>query len=254
ELVLLSYTIAGIGSRAYAAMIDYLLCVVAQIVVLIAITFFFAKSGGAPAQAMSTSLALAVMVLIQFVILWGYYVVFEALDDGRTIGKRLQRLRVVRDGGYSITFGASAVRNLMRIIDMQPGLFYGVGMISAFVSKSGKRLGDMAAGTIVVKEDLVRTPAAEPAPAPGAAADPAPLHAVLSADEFELLERFSQRQRDLDSGRRADLAAQLAERFAFALAEYSGSTPAGRLAKLYTAERGARAAGAASSKDTGAAR
>lgn len=254
ELVLLSYTIAGIGSRAYAAMTDYLICVVAQIAVLVAITFFFSKKGPEPEPAMSTSVALAIMVLIQFIIVWGYYVIFEALADGRTIGKRLHRLRVVRDGGYSITFGASAVRNLMRIIDMQPGIFYGVGMTSVFVSKSGKRLGDMAAGTIVVKEDLVRTPAAQPVPASGIAAAPAPLHAVLSADEFEVLERFSQRQGDLDPGRRADLAAQLAARFASAVKDYPGSTPAAQLANLYSAERGARAAGAASSQDTGAAR
>ena len=83
---------------------------------------------------------------------------------------------------------------------MQPVVFYGVGMVSVLLSKSGKRLGDMAAGTIVVKEDLVRRPViAEPAPAgsPGIGQPPR-LHAALSAAEFELLERFSQRQRDLD--------------------------------------------------------
>jgi uncharacterized membrane protein SpoIIM required for sporulation/uncharacterized RDD family membrane protein YckC len=254
ELVVLSYTIAGVGSRAYAALIDYTICFLIVLAADVAITFFFARSGGL-VRNMSASFAIAMIVLIQFAVLWGYYVLFEALADGRTPGKRLQRLRVVRDGGYSVTFGASAVRNLMRIVDMQPIVLYAVGMVSVLLSKSGKRLGDMAAGTIVVKEDFVRQPAvAEPGAGFSSALQPARLHAALSAAEFELLERFSQRQRDLDPARRAQLTAQLAERLAPALADYSAATAAGRLGQLYTAERAARAAGSASRHDTGAAR
>ena len=254
ELVVLSYTIAGVGSRAYAAIIDYTICFIAVIVADIGITVFFAKTGGLTRN-MSASLAISMIVLIQFAVLWGYYVLFEALADGRTPGKRLQRLRVVRDGGYSVTFGASAVRNLMRIVDMQPIVLYGVGMLSVLISKSGKRLGDMAAGTIVVKEDFVRQPAvAEPAGGFSDTPQPPRLHAALSAAEFDLLERFSQRQRDLDPERRALIAAQLAQRLAPALEEYTGATPAGRLGRLYNAERAARAAGSASRHDTGAAR
>ena len=254
ELVVLSYTIAGVGSRAYAAIIDYTICFIAVIVADIGITVFFAKTGGL-IRNVSASLAISMIVLIQFAVLWGYYVLFEALADGRTPGKRLQRLRVVRDGGYSVTFGASAVRNLMRIVDMQPIVLYGVGMLSVLISKSGKRLGDMAAGTIVVKEDFVRQPAvAEPAGGFSDTPQPPRLHAALSAAEFDLLERFSQRQRDLDPERRALIAAQLAQRLAPALEEYTGATPAGRLGRLYNAERAARAAGSASRHDTGAAR
>jgi uncharacterized membrane protein SpoIIM required for sporulation/uncharacterized RDD family membrane protein YckC len=254
ELVVLSYTIAGVGSRAYAAIIDYTICFIAVLAADIGITVFFAKTGGLVRNA-SASLAISMIVLIQFAVLWGYYVLFEALADGRTPGKRLQRLRVVRDGGYSVTFGASAVRNLMRIVDMQPIVLYGVGMLSVLISKSGKRLGDMAAGTIVVKEDFVRQPAAaEPAGGFSDTPQPPRLHAALSAAEFDLLERFSQRQRDLDPERRALIAAQLAQRLAPALAEYTGATPAGRLGRLYNAERAARAAGSASRHDTGAAR
>ena len=138
---------------------------------------------------------------------------------------------------------------------MQPLFMYGVGMVSVLVSKSGKRLGDMAAGTLVVKEDFVRQPAiVERSAASSGAPRPAPLSALLSAPEFELLERFSQRQRDLDPARRAQLASQLAVRLAPALADHAGATPAARLGKLYNAERAARAAGSASRQDTGAAR
>jgi uncharacterized membrane protein SpoIIM required for sporulation/uncharacterized RDD family membrane protein YckC len=150
EQVVFSYTIAGIGSRAAAATIDY---------VLIALLLFTLGIGGIAFLGVTkTRIAaggawvLAVLMLLVFGVFWGYYVLFEALWDGQTPGKRRLGLRVVRDGGYSVGFAASAVRNLMRIIDLQPGASYGVGMISAILSPSGKRLGDYAAGTLVVRE------------------------------------------------------------------------------------------------------
>ncbi len=254
ELVVLTYTIAGVGSRAYAAIIDYVICFLIVIVADIGISVFIAKTGSL-FRGSSTAFAISMILLIQFAVLWGYYVLFEALADGRTPGKRLQRLRVVRDGGYSVTFGASAVRNLMRIVDMQPGLFYGVGMVSVIASKQGKRLGDMAAGTIVVQEGFVRKPArAEAAAGFRSGASQARVQAALSAPEYDLLERFVQRQHDLDALRRTALATQLAERLAPALKDFSAASTAGRLGQLYTAERAARAAGSASRADTGAAR
>ena len=98
------------------------------------------------------------MIIMQFVVLWGYYLLFEGLSDGQTPGKRMLRLRAVRDGGYSVGFPASAVRNLLRIIDLQPVFTYLVGITSVAVSKSGQRLGDLVAGTIVVREALVPQP------------------------------------------------------------------------------------------------
>ena len=99
---------------------------------------------------------------MQFAILWGYYLLCEGLFDGRTLGKRLLGLRAVRDGGYSVGFAASAVRNLMRIVDLQPVFTYLVGIAGIAISKSGKRLGDVVAGTIVVREAMVRQPVARP--------------------------------------------------------------------------------------------
>ncbi len=254
ELVVLSYTIAGVGSRAYAAIIDYLICFLALVAAVVGIIVFMSKTGFFRPTS-STAFVLSMMVIAQFVIQWGYYVLFEALYDGRTPGKRLHRLRVVRDGGYSVTFASSATRNLVRVVDMQPGILYLVGMLSVLFSKSGKRLGDMAAGTIVVKEDLVRQPViAAPAGFRAASAEAPRLHAALSADEFELLERFMQRQRDFDPQRRAQFTNQLAQRLAPALEEHTGATASAQLTRLYAAERDARARGTASRHDTGAAR
>jgi uncharacterized membrane protein SpoIIM required for sporulation/uncharacterized RDD family membrane protein YckC len=150
EQVVFSYTVAGIGSRAAAALIDYLLTALAIIAIITAAVTFLGSTrtrivSGGP-------WVIAILIASLFALFWGYYVLFEALWDGQTPGKRRLGLRVVRDGGYSITFAASAVRNLMRIVDLQPGLSYGIGMISAILSPSGKRLGDYAAGTIVVRE------------------------------------------------------------------------------------------------------
>jgi uncharacterized RDD family membrane protein YckC len=255
ELVVLSYTIAGVGSRAYAAICDYVICFVGLVVVELGIATFGSRLGLIVGRDTSTAWVLAVIVLVQFVVLWGYYVLFEALADGQTPGKRALRLRVVRDGGYSVTFGASAVRNLVRLVDMQPLFMYAVGLTSIIVSRSGKRLGDMAAGTIVVKEDFVRRPA-PPAAERARAGDEAPavLHAALTDDEFVLLERFVQRHRELDPARRKALAHQLAGRFATALGEPITTSEMAGLIDLYESERRTRGRGVAARRDTGAAR
>ena len=163
ELVTVSYTIAGAGSRAAAAIVDYLICIASFLALLAVFAFFDIRVFGRQDAAVTTAWAVAIIGLVQFSILWLYYVLFEALMDGQTPGKRLLRLRVVRDGGLSVTFGASAVRNLVRIVDMQPLFLYAVGLVSSISNRLGKRLGDFAAGTLVVREALVSQPIARSA-------------------------------------------------------------------------------------------
>jgi uncharacterized RDD family membrane protein YckC len=93
----------------------------------------------------------AVVVLVQFLFFWGYYVLFEILWRGSTPGKRAARLRVLRRDGHPIGAGEAVIRNLVRLVDFLP-IMYGVGLISMFIDKDARRLGDFAAGTIVVKE------------------------------------------------------------------------------------------------------
>src|SRR5262245_9827924 len=158
ELVVVSYTIAGLGSRVTAGLIDLIICIVGFFAVILGLAFV-TPDGSSADGGMSTSLAIAITVLLQFVVLWGYYLLFEGLRDGQTPGKRMLGLRVVRDGGYSLDFSASAVRNLMRFVDLQPVFSYAVGITSIALSKTGKRLGDVVAGTIVVRETMVHQPA-----------------------------------------------------------------------------------------------
>ena len=95
--------------------------------------------------------AFAVMGVTFFSLLFVYPLAFELAAGGRTPGKRWSSLRVVCDNGSPVTFRASALRNLLRLVDMLPGLYL-VGAIAIFATRSNQRLGDLAAGTIVVRE------------------------------------------------------------------------------------------------------
>lgn len=252
ELVLLTYSVAGVGSRVLAALTDYAICFAALLALVVAVVALEPRLPSASPS--SVSWAAAILILAQFAVLWGYYVLFEGLMDGQTPGKRIHRLRVVREGGFSVTFGVSAVRNLVRLVDMQPVIFYLVGLGSILTTRRGQRLGDIAAGTIVVREALRRpTVAAGPAPASVEGLAAPALQTALSEDEFRVLDRFIERSATLDPLRRGALAARLAERFAGALAG-DDRAPHSRLMSLHQREQEARARGVSSRGETGAGR
>jgi uncharacterized membrane protein SpoIIM required for sporulation/uncharacterized RDD family membrane protein YckC len=252
EQTVLSYTVAGVGSRAAAAVVDQLIIgaagFVLSIVVLVAGAAFSGKSASAARS--SAGWAMALSVLLGFAIVWGYYVVFEALWDGQTPGKRWLGIRVVQDGGYSVSFGASAARNLLRIVDFLPAL-YGVGLTSVAINKSGKRIGDMVAGTFVVHEQLAIVAAAPTRAAEGVAA--VAITSRLTEEEYALLGRFVSRRAQLDAELRTSFASQLAERFRSHLTD-NGSAPSAQLLRLYESESDARARGLPSRGAIGAAR
>jgi uncharacterized membrane protein SpoIIM required for sporulation/uncharacterized RDD family membrane protein YckC len=253
ELVVLTYSIAGIGSRALAAILDLLVVVLAFVVVVLAI-FAIGLARGIAGMGVSESWVIALFILAQFALLWGYYVLFEGLMDGQTPGKRLLRIRVVREGGYSVTFGVSAVRNLIRVIDMQPLFLYLVGMLSVLFTRRGRRLGDLVAGTIVVREDVRRTepPRHRVTPRQSTAAARA-LQTQLSEDQYAVLSRFVERWPALEPMRRVALAERLAERLGAAVPD-DGLPIGRRLLELHERERQARAGGVAARGETGAAR
>lgn len=152
EQVAFQYEMAGIGSRFVAALLDHLILFVILLLLSIAaitvnISAIFA---GAEGEAVSY-LVLAVLTIILFLIIFGYFIVFETVWNGQTPGKRAGRLRVIRHDGQPIRAGEAIIRNLVRLIDFMPG-FYGVGFVAMFVDKDARRLGDFAAGTIVVRE------------------------------------------------------------------------------------------------------
>ena len=139
EGVDLEITLAGLGSRMLAAIVDAVIVVALLVAVSVLVNQF------------DSSLVSAVGIVVMFVLTFGYDVLFETLASGRTPGKRWNGLRVVRTGGQPVGFLTSSVRNLMRIVDFLPAL-YGVGMVAVLATERNQRLGDLAAGTLVVRE------------------------------------------------------------------------------------------------------
>ena len=266
ENVAFSYTVAGIGSRAAAAIVDQIIIWLLMLAMFtLMVIIYGAVAGGGMIDSLERafgSWVMAAMYLGGFALSWGYFVFFEALSDGQTPGKKMFGLRVVQDGGYSISFGASGVRNLVRVLDAQPGFFYFVGMTSAIFSRTSKRVGDHVAGTIVVHE---RVPEFAPAGVSGVrgqasgtaetatASATAIATALLTEDEYALLQRFMARRQSLDPARRTEIMRQLVTRFGDRLPD-AGSTDAARIVRLYQSEQEARARGVAVRGETGAAR
>ncbi len=144
ENVRFAYEIAGIGSRFMAALVDTTLIVLLQLAVFVPLLLFtriLDESGW--------SALFGVALFISFVMLWGYYIFFEAFWNGQTPGKRWVGLRVLQLSGLPMTFSEVVIRNLVRIVDFLP-VAYGVGLIVMFFQRQSRRLGDLAAGTVVV--------------------------------------------------------------------------------------------------------
>lgn len=142
EGVAIELTLAGLGSRMAATMVDTAIQVAIQIALFV-LLIGLGERGSA--------LGIALFSLLSFLAFFGYGVLFETLASGRTPGKRVTGLRVIRSGGRPVGFTASAVRNLVRLIDFLPFL-YAVGIASILFSARNQRLGDIAAGTLVVRE------------------------------------------------------------------------------------------------------
>jgi uncharacterized RDD family membrane protein YckC len=163
EHVEIVYTVAGPGSRLLAFLLDFVVMLVpAILLVLLLIVVASAvaedtlrqivEEGGDPQDSLFIYLMLAVTTMAQFLVSQFYFVVFELTWNGQSPGKRWQRIRVIRDSGQPVGFFASMIRNLLRIADLLP-LFYLAGFISMLATRHWRRLGDLAAGSIVVKVD-----------------------------------------------------------------------------------------------------
>ncbi|HET6275993.1 MAG TPA: RDD family protein [Candidatus Cybelea sp.] len=214
ESIAFHYELAGLGSRFLAVMVDQAIQILTILAIFAGLILAGSRMGAVRHAASSdsdkvaTSIGIALLVIVVFIVFFGYFIVFEAAWNGQTPGKRLLGLRVVRDGGYPIDFGASLIRNLIRVGEWIIG-YYVLAAISALLSPENKRLGDLAAGTIVVRDARLAAPrellrrAEETTYAPTA---------YLSGDERALVKRFLERRDELNEERRREIAAQLATR------------------------------------------
>lgn len=205
EGVDLEVTLAGVGSRFVAGLLDQLLRW-ALLLALVALMALLQKAAGGGFH----GAGLVVLVVAIFLVQFGYDVVFETRAAGRTPGKRWTGLRVVKMGGAPVGFVASALRNVLRIVDSLPG-FYLVGMLSVLFTKNNQRLGDLAAGTIVVRERRQSTSLPGPAPTPPADSGLYDVSAV-SAEEVATIRRFLDRRATLTEESRNRLAMEMATR------------------------------------------
>jgi uncharacterized RDD family membrane protein YckC len=242
EQVALRFPIAGIGSRFLAYLTDTAIHVAVVLGVILAIIFIAAAAPQTAVRSSSlsdtaTKWFVAAIILFIFLLYWAYYALFEAFWNGQTPGKRLLKIRVIKDSGRRITLFEALARNLLRFVDAQPGFFTGsylVGVIAMLCNRQQKRLGDLVAGTIVIHERMgdqpilthasriftaPLSPNSQPYEEPAvlaaqqnAALLPADAIARLDHHDLDIIDTFFSRALDLDLNRRAEVASRIANR------------------------------------------
>ena len=150
EQVHLEFVLADIGSRFMAVFADTLIQFVLYLA-LILIDYLVLRGTMFLQLSQYQVWVVAVLWFIYFCIYWGYYAAFEALWNGQTPGKRWAGIRVIKETGRAINGFEAITRNLVRIIDFLPGI-YGVGIVTMLLNSKNRRLGDFAAGTLVVHD------------------------------------------------------------------------------------------------------
>jgi uncharacterized RDD family membrane protein YckC len=221
EGLALEYMLAGLGSRFLALLVDVAIRVLALGAVI----------GVLAALGVRGTALIVVLIVGVFLALFAYDIAFEVWGGGRTPGKRVNGLRVLMASGQPVSFGPSAVRNLMRVIDIwvTAGI---AGTVSILVTKRGQRLGDLAGGTIVVRErrasDRRARARAEPVQRPVAGQEGVDVTAI-SASELAAIRDFL--------GRRDRLTPDARQRVASALAGGVGAKVGGLPPGGYPPER-----------------
>jgi uncharacterized RDD family membrane protein YckC len=214
ENVIFGYNVAGMGSRFLAGLIDMLLIMLLMAAANIAL-YMIIRSLDVSAWGLMGNWLWAIFGLLTFLIFWGYYIFFEMVWNGQSPGKRKLGLRVIRADGSPVSFTESLVRNFIRLIDFLPA-YYGIGVMTMFINKQTRRLGDLAAGTLVVHDRTVTLDSLGRAtnweleswtsfPRP-AAAGQYPVER-LTLQDLQLVESFLLRRKQLAN--RAALASQI---------------------------------------------
>ena len=158
ERVPLHFALASIGNRFLACAIDHTIQALVLVFIVIAGLVIASYSSFASMLESAPKWVLAILILVVFLIFSSYFAFFEWLWSGQTPGKRWLKLRVIREDGRPITFWEACVRNLLRTFDMMPAPFYSIGLISVFVNSRDQRVGDLVAGTVVVREREAEAP------------------------------------------------------------------------------------------------
>lgn len=227
ERVPLAFSLASIGNRFLAAAIDHFL---QYLIIFISAWTFLSISGATEFKETDASLfadapkwVIAIAILVVFLIFTGYFVFFEWLWNGQTPGKRLLKLRVIREDGRPITLWEAMARNILRLFDTFPGFVipvYSIGLITVFMSRRDQRIGDLFAGTVVIRERMDEAPTFSETfsnPTSDAAfrrvQKKTPISAniaLLNEAEIEVVEAFLRRRWDLTEQQRKWMAWRVA--------------------------------------------
>jgi uncharacterized RDD family membrane protein YckC len=156
ESVAFDYELAGLGSRCIAMFVDLAIQIGVLIAIVVVFQLLYTHTGGAhedktPISKIAYAIAIAIVSFVVFAIFFGYFIILE-WRFGRTPGKALLGIRVIRDGGFPLDFTASVVRNVVRMVEFGLG-FYVISAASTLLSPFNRRLGDYAAGTLVVRDN-----------------------------------------------------------------------------------------------------
>ncbi|MGQ9675329.1 MAG: RDD family protein [Chloroflexota bacterium] len=218
ENVPIDFELAGVGSRFAAALIDNLILFAVEVGLLIVASIFAALVP--PLAATSASIwVIALVTLLLFATLIGYPLLFELIWNGQTPGKRLIGIRMVRDDGGPITGTAAVIRNVVRIIDFLPA-YYIIGIIVMLIDRKSRRLGDLAAGTLCVKErrditvDKLTAPRHQPLPDQHIVDGDLRSLDRLSYEDRHLVQEYLFRRNQMTSAAAEELAARIASRLA----------------------------------------
>ncbi len=218
EHVELQFLVAGAGNRFLAVLADLIIQGLALlgIFVLLWLVFWLANLWDVAEMVFEGAAiwVVAGVIVLLFVYHWGYFVLFETVWAGQTPGKRLVKIRVVREDGRPIGFSEAAIRNLLRVVlDSQPANLYAIGFITGMLNAQFKRLGDYAAGTVVIRERRQAVPGKKTrlrAPAQPTLAQAGPRVRQLTREEAATLQAFLRRRDELEPQTRAAMARRIA--------------------------------------------
>jgi uncharacterized RDD family membrane protein YckC len=210
EQIALELPLAGIGSRFLGLAIDTLLQILLYIVGGLLLAWIGTSAIDRVFVWLPPSWFGAVAILFIFCVYWGYFAIFEIFWNGQTPGKRLAKIRVIKESGRPINAYEAIARNLMRAIDALPAM-YGAGIVCMMLNTQNRRIGDFVAGTVVVHDQQTE----EVRPDWNTAAESAPANprlALLTADDLLLIETYLQRRFQLDQSVRESAALQIGVR------------------------------------------
>ncbi|MBA2378711.1 MAG: RDD family protein [Blastocatellia bacterium] len=225
ERVPLAFSLASIGNRFLAVAIDHAIQFTAIAVVIFVVLAMSGVNAFGEESIFSElpKWSIAALLIVIFLLLFGYFIAFEWAWNGQTPGKRLMKLRVIREDGRPITIWEAVTRNLLRLFDSAPGFvlpIYSVGLIFVFLNTRDQRVGDLFAGTVVVRErtddaptfmETFSNPVADAAyrrvqPRPEMRVDVS----TLRSGEVEVIENMLRRRWDLTDRQRQWMAWRVA--------------------------------------------